>query len=997
MTSRTRSILAVLVCVLVVSGLPLASAAPADASKMRGGLADLIELGYQPDARLDYLVPGFARGQFVAYVLVDGKAPSRVKDVAATGARVRWAFRSIDAVSVVATKEQLLSLAARPWVRALYPVGSGRVDQAPSISGTMTRTDAPRSHDVAVPAGAKSITVDLKVTPPTPPHFDFNVSDFLEARLVDPHGRLVMARPSLLHTISFRYGEDALEAGTWRLELWYRNANRPVAPLVFAYAGDAVASTDAVSRDQAAPIPAVGCASAPETSRWKSHPNLKRRGVSDVGAPVLWNTGIRGRGVRLAVLDTGVDASHVDLDDQDWERWGQAGCADKVIADALFTGAQKIDGQGVVDTGGHGTHVASEAAGTAEGTTDAEKAQYPGVAPEASIIAGRIAIDVTALSDDMLAAAEWAVIDQDADVVNLSFGIDVRYGVLTDQYDPQAAGFEALVLNPDWGHPAIFTSAGNSGDRFSTIGVPAAAAHVISVAASTKDWDLELRGGESRENGATTGRGAKDKAGRVRPSIAAFSSRGPSQDLFFSPDISAPGRDIVAAMTNYPGTTNDGTVQNGYVSFSGTSMAAPHATGSAALLVDAYRKAFAASARVPFWLLSAALSNTAGSVAARPSWAGGPLSKVTYDRTPVGTFQMYGEGASRENGDEVTRPVGSLVEGAGRINLPAAQAALTRGLLVYTTGDSANPGPYDLQSSIHAGILKPGETGMRTLALHPATSHAYDVTFRAVGGVPSLNAKVIPASWWSLPGATTATGATKAGVSLKVPAGAKPGIYTGYVLADATDRVTGERFSLRLPAMVVVEIADYSAQEGDGQRAIVDGFTRAYDYTTFLTLVVIDAVNNDWPMYAIEAPQGLQSLKLELTGQGASNDDWDLFVYDERGLAVGDTANGVPGPSPSLTLSGLAPGNYRVAVSLSVPSDSSVTVSDPRGVPFRLTADLVGAATPPVTEVKGVRRAAPKAPAKSGSLPATGVDAGFVVALLSLAAAIAFARRLRRA
>ncbi len=976
--------------------------------KLLGGMDRLLEVGYQPDQRLDYLVQGFRRGDYVAWVMLDGRAAGRVRDIEREGARVRWTFRSINAVTVVARRDAILRLAAKPWVRYLYPVGSGKASQVPTISGTITRGDPPAVHEITVPSGSSSITVDLTVLPPGPPHFDINVVDFLEARLVDPAGRVVMVRPNLLHKISFRYGEpDALDQGMWRLEIWYRSANIPIVPLVFAYAGDVVTSGDGITRDGPAPIPTGSCTSKPDIERWKNHPNLKRRSVTDIGAPVLWDAGIRGRGVRLAVLDTGIDVTHPDLDDQDWEHWGDQSCPEKIIADALFTGGLVLPGQGTWDVGTHGTHVAGEAAGTAEGATADEKGAYPGVAPEASLIAGRIAIDVTALTDDMLAAAEWAVIDQQADVVNLSFGIDVRYGVLTDQFDPQAAGFEALALNPAWGYPSIMTSAGNSGDRFSTIGVPAAAPHMNAIAATVKDWDAGLGEGQETESGGTSARGVKDKLGLIHPSVAEFSSRGPTQDLYFGPDLSAPGASIVAAYSNQ---NTDGEM-DGYASFSGTSMASPHAAGSAALLVDAYRQRFGAAGpfgnRPPFWVVAAALGNTAGSAATRPSFGATSLGKrVSYAGVGAdGLFQLFGADSSRENQKEGAIPVGSLVEGAGRVNIPAAWSALTQGVLIHTVASNpASPAFYDLQASIQGNTVKPQESLSRTLHLRPATSHPYVVTFSAASGVPSVNARAIPPSWWTLPPATSLAGLAGKDVEARitVPAGSAPGLYTGYLLARAQDTVTGRVWLLRVPALVVVEVIDSAAGEGDGARAEIDGFGYAVTDTTFVTNVVLsDSVNNDWSTYAIEIPKGLERLDLSVRGINGNDDEWDLFVYDDRGLVLADTFEALPADDPSLSVSGLEAGRYRVVVSLTDTSPESRNTTDPRGVPFALTVDLVGAASPAAT-VAGTKTTRPPAkPAPrgdTGTLPATGIP-GVPLQMLgvgAIAAAALIGTRRRR-
>ncbi len=991
-----------LAAIAVAAGLlPVNSAQPgADMRKLRGGLRQMLELGFQPDQRLAYLVSDFRHGDFVVYVVTEGRSSRHVRDVAATGARVRWALRSVNAVSAVASRRELLDLASKPWVRALYPVLSGRIDDTnTSISGTITRGDAPAVHDIPVASGSRSITIDLLVAPPGQPHLDANALDFLEVALVDPNGRTVMDRPNFLGQIAFKYGEpDALQTGTWKLVAYYRQANFPTVPVSYTYSGSATVSATEVARDEAAVIPAEGCSANTDANAWKKNANLKKRGVTDLGAPVLWDRGIRGRGVRVAVLDTGTDASHIDLDDQDFEHWSEAGCAPKVIANALFLGGQKLSGQGIYDLGGHGTHVTGEISGTAEGTDAATRGTYPGVAPETSIIAGRIAIDVTALTDDMLAAGEWAVIDQQADVLNLSFGIDVRYGVLTDRYDPQSLGFEALATNPAWGHPSIMVSAGNSGDRFFTIGAPAVAPHVNTIAASVKDWDLAIGANETREDqsspAANSGRAKKDRVGRVLPAIANFSSRGPTQDLLFAPDFAAPGRYIVATKSNL----TDPDVQNGYASFSGTSMAAPHAAGSAALLVDGYRRAFGTSGafgnRPPFWIIAAAMSNTAFTPAPRPAFAGGKLAKVAYPAELPGVpYQLRAEVGARENTGSDPRSVGSLVEGAGRVNVVAALDALTQGVLVYTAGNPTKPAEYELQPNLQLGTAKPTQTVVRTLRLDPQTSHAYSVSFRAVSGTPSINARAIPPSWWTLPDARTIAGTEDAQIGLTVPAGTLAGLYTGYVYADIRDETNGRRFTARLPALVSVEVIDLSALEG--VKTTITGYAYATDPTTFLTLVALDAVNNDWPTYALEVPKNLQSLKLDLTG--VSGEEWDIMVYDKYGVAVADTFRALPGAA-SLTLTNLAPGQYRVVVSRTLP-DPTTTTTDPRGAPYTLTVDLVGAASvlPAPTQVQGRKRTRPKP--SGGSLPSTGVPdtAMFVLAILGLASAggIAFALRRR--
>ncbi|MGH2728604.1 MAG: hypothetical protein ACRDKS_16660, partial [Actinomycetota bacterium] len=360
---------------------------------------------------------------------------------------------------------------------------------------------------------------------------------------------------------------------------------------------------------------------------------------------------------------------------------------------------------------------------------------------------------------------------------------------------------------------------------------------------------------------------------------------------------------------------------------------------------------------------------------------------------------------SRENRQKGAIPVGSLVEGAGRVNIPAAWSALTQGVLIHTIASvPAAPTFYDLQASIQGKTVKPLESLTRTLHLRPATGHPYEVTFGAASGVPSVSARAIPASWWTLPPATSLTGGTGKDVDARitVPAATAPGLYTGYLLARARDTVTGRVWRLRLPALVVVEVTDNSAGEGDGKSTVLNGFGYATTDTTFVTNAVLsDSVNNDWSTYAVDIPSGLERLDLSVRGTNGNDDEWDLFVYDERGLVLADTYEALPANDPSLSVPSLDKGRYRVVVSLTDTSPESRNTTDPRGVPFVLTVDLVGAASPgaQVAGTKTTRPAPkPRPGGNTGTLPATGVP-GLPLQMLgvgAIAAAALIGTRRRR-
>ncbi|MGW3649556.1 S8 family peptidase [Streptomyces sp. NPDC000878] len=249
------------------------------------------------------------------------------------------------------------------------------------------------------------------------------------------------------------------------------------------------------------------------------------KSVPQIGAPKAWAAGYDGKGVKIAVLDTGVDATHPDLKSQ-------------VIAAKNFSTAADA-----TDKVGHGTHVASIAAGT--GAKSGGK--YKGVAPGAKIISGKV-LDDTGSGDDsgILAGMEWAA-EQGAQVVNLSLG-----GQDTPEVDP----LEALVNKLSDEKGILFAiAAGNSGPE--SVGSPGSADKALTV-------------------------GAVDD----KDALAPFSSTGPRiGDGAIKPDVTAPGVDITAAAA--PGSLIDQEVGEnpaGYLSISGTSMATPHVAGAAAIL-----------------------------------------------------------------------------------------------------------------------------------------------------------------------------------------------------------------------------------------------------------------------------------------------------------------------------------------------------------------------------------------------------------------------------
>ncbi|MFI8076185.1 S8 family peptidase [Streptomyces sp. NPDC086033] len=247
--------------------------------------------------------------------------------------------------------------------------------------------------------------------------------------------------------------------------------------------------------------------------------------VTQIGAPDAWAAGYDGKGVKVAVLDTGIDTTHPDL-------------ASLVTESKDFSGTGSTD-----DRKGHGTHVAAIVAGSGAGSGGL----YRGVAPGAEILNAKVLDDSGEGTDSsVIAGLEWAAA-RGAKVANLSLGQTDIPG-----NDPVETAVNALSKSTGM---LTVAAAGNDGPGPGTLSSPGTAKSALAV-------------------GAVDG---KDR-------IADFSSTGPTADSALKPDLTAPGVDIVSAKAAH-GELGD-PAADGYVSMSGTSMATPHVAGAAAILAQ---------------------------------------------------------------------------------------------------------------------------------------------------------------------------------------------------------------------------------------------------------------------------------------------------------------------------------------------------------------------------------------------------------------------------
>jgi serine protease AprX len=228
-----------------------------------------------------------------------------------------------------------------------------------------------------------------------------------------------------------------------------------------------------------------------------------------------------------AVIDTGIDAGHVDLD------------GGKVLAFKDFVNDRTTP----YDDHGHGTHVAAILAGTGEARPDR---LYEGVAPGAALVGVKV-LDSAGYGslDAVVAGIDWVVANKDLygiEAINLSLGSSgCADGTdLTSQAVGRAVGAGLVVA----------VAAGNEGPGMCTVGSPGAAAAALTVGAMS---DLGVGGF----------------------GLASFSSRGLTADGRVKPDIVGPGVAIVSAAAN---------TTSAYVTKSGTSMATPFVAGVALLM-----------------------------------------------------------------------------------------------------------------------------------------------------------------------------------------------------------------------------------------------------------------------------------------------------------------------------------------------------------------------------------------------------------------------------
>ena len=254
-------------------------------------------------------------------------------------------------------------------------------------------------------------------------------------------------------------------------------------------------------------------------------------------------TGYDGSGVTVAVIDTGIDSLHVGLDDMDDDNSTND---PKVIGfyDPV-NNPDKTNGTEIqaYDDQGHGSHCAGTVAGTGAPTYE-----HPGMAPGAFLVGVKVL--------DSGGSGSFAVV-----MAGMQWTVDYRY-----EFNIRAASMSL-------GGPGVIewtSSEEDSVNRMSNRMVAAGITMLIAAGNSAVSAQIGTPG--SAEDAITVGALDKDT------SIAIYSSQGPTEEGRIKPNVAFVGSDVMSVAHNSG---------DGYVAFSGTSMATPGTAGTVALMLQA--------------------------------------------------------------------------------------------------------------------------------------------------------------------------------------------------------------------------------------------------------------------------------------------------------------------------------------------------------------------------------------------------------------------------
>lgn len=262
-----------------------------------------------------------------------------------------------------------------------------------------------------------------------------------------------------------------------------------------------------------------------------------------VNANIVQENGYTGKGIGIAILDTGISPNNDFLYPKN-----------RILAFKDFINNKSKP----YDDNGHGTHVA----GIAGGSGINSNGKYRGIAPDCNFIGVKVLNNKgKGNASDVLAGLQWVMDNKEKyniKIANLSIGTSN-----TSSNDPLVKAVENM-----WDSGVIITiAAGNDGPKKHTISSPAISRKVITIGASDDNITANVWGNN----------------------LINFSGRGPTLECIVKPDILAPGVNIISCLSNSVSKQSDEIVDKNYFSLSGTSMSTPIVSGAIALLLEKYK------------------------------------------------------------------------------------------------------------------------------------------------------------------------------------------------------------------------------------------------------------------------------------------------------------------------------------------------------------------------------------------------------------------------
>jgi subtilisin family serine protease len=375
-------------------------------------------------------------------------------------------------------------------------------------------------------------------------------------------------------------------------------------------------------RAEKAPVSPLITSAGPEPKPRFNIMNAESRDM--LGVSNLWKAGMDGSGATVGLIDTGIDAQHPDF-------------KDRIVEYVDLTG------DGGKDVLGHGTHVAGSIAGSGA----ASDGRYAGMAPKAKLVVFKVFDKNGGTTEDVILEAMRRAAAMGVQVLNMSLGgpDDPETGVLSRMANKLAVQDNVLVV----------AAAGNSGPGAGTVSAPGNAEYALGVGGVDKHGDFPFF--SSRGPAATVDGRRFEKpdlsavAGGVdvqppTPTLVAGAADSPRSGLAAAEVAGGPAIDCVYAPGVISSRSSDDADSHcvvagnpSYRYLSGTSMAAPMASGIAA--------------DVAGWLLrngtpfraaevKAAMMETATDLGQKPEVqgagliSGGRLAQTVTDRASLG-------------------------------------------------------------------------------------------------------------------------------------------------------------------------------------------------------------------------------------------------------------------------------------------------------------------------------------------------------------------------